>query len=121
LPSEREEVVAEVVVVGAFTAKPGKEDEARAAFEDLLEPTHAESGCILYALHQGADDPTRLAFIERWASPEELDAHLKTDHVAAVLARADDLFDASDITVYGPVPGGESRKGSLAEHAGSAG
>ncbi len=112
--------MAEIVVVGAFTAKSGKEVDARKAFERLIEPTHEEPGCILYALHQGADDPARLAFIERWASREELDAHLKSDHIADVLQRVDELFQTSDITVYSPLPGGESKKGSLAEHAGSA-
>ncbi len=32
--------MAEVVVVGAFTAREGKEPEA-AAMQELLEPTHA--------------------------------------------------------------------------------
>lgn len=111
----------EIVVVGAFIARPSKEDDARQAFEALIEPTHTESGCILYALHQGADDPTRFVFIERWGSREELDAHLKSDHVAELLRRVDELFEASDITLYDPLPGGEAKKGSLAEHAASAG
>jgi len=110
----------EVIVVGAFSAKPGKEGEARQAFEALVEPTHREPGCILYALHQGADDPARLAFIERWASREELDNHLKSEHVARVLERVDELFQASEITVYDPLPLGEPKKGSLAAHAASA-
>jgi quinol monooxygenase YgiN len=110
----------EIVVVGAFTAKPGQEEAARQIFETLLAPTHGEPGCILYALHQGADDPARLAFIERWASREELDAHLKSDHVTQALTHLDELFETSDITVYSPVPGGEPRKGSLAAHAGTA-
>ncbi len=112
--------MAEIVVVGAFTAKPGKEQDAKEAFQRLIEPTHGEPGCILYALHQCADDPARLAFIERWASREELDAHLNSDHIADALQRVDELFQTSDITVYTPLPGGESKKGSLAEHAGSA-
>lgn len=111
--------MSEIVVVGAFRAREGKEQEAREAFEGLVAPTHAEPGCVLYALHQGADDPARLAFIERWASREELDAHLASDHVAAVLARVDELFveGSADIVVYDAVPGGEPAKGSLAEHA----
>jgi quinol monooxygenase YgiN len=113
--------MAEIVVVGAFTAKPGKEEDAKEAFERLVEPTHREAGCILYSLHQGADDPARLAFIERWASRQDLDAHLESDHIAAVLQRVDELFQSSDITVFNPLPGGEATKGSLAEHAGSAG
>lgn len=111
----------EVVVVGSFTAQPGKEDEAAEAFRALLEPTHREDGCVLYALHQGADDPRRLAFVERWASREALEAHLSSPHIQEVLARAPQLFsDGGDIVVYEPAPGGESTKGSLAGHAASA-
>ena len=109
----------EVVVVGSFKAQPGKEAEALEAFKALVEPTHREEGCILYALHQGTDDQARLAFVERWESRELLDAHLASDHVAAVLEHVDELFgDSADIVVYEPVPGGETRKGSLAAHAG---
>src|SRR5579871_1128354 len=101
--------MSEIIVVGSFTAQPGKEQEARDAFFALMAPTHDEDGCILYALHQGADDPRRLAFVERWSSREALDAHLASDHISAVLARAADLFsDGGDIVVYEAVPGGES-------------
>ena len=111
--------MSEIVVVGSFTARPGKEAEAAEAFRALMEPTHAEEGCILYALHQGADDPRRLAFVERWASRQSLDAHLASAHVQQVLALADELFsDSGDIVVYDALPGGERRKGSLAAHAG---
>ncbi len=110
--------MSEVVVVGAFTARDGKESEAEEAFKALVDPTHAEDGCILYALHRGHDDPRKLAFVERWESKEKLDAHLESDHVKDVLAKADDLFASADITVYEAIPGGQERKGSLAAHAG---
>ncbi len=111
--------MSEVVVVGSFVAKPGKEAEAQDAFEALVDPTHRESGCILYALHRGVDDPRRLVFVERWASREELDAHLQSDHVKGVLTKVEELFgDDADIVVYEPLPGGETKKGSLAAHAG---
>jgi quinol monooxygenase YgiN len=110
--------MSEVVVVGSFTALPGKEAEAVEAFEALVAPTHAEDGCILYALHRGSDDPARLAFVERWASREHLDAHLKSPHVASLLERAESLFGQSgDIVVYEALPGGEAKKGALAAHA----
>lgn len=108
----------EIVVVGSFSAQPGKEAQAVEAFKALVDPTHREEGCILYALHQGVDDPRRLAFVERWASREQLDAHLSSAHVAEVLSRAEELFgDSADIVVYEPLPGGETQKGSLAGHA----
>jgi quinol monooxygenase YgiN len=107
--------MSEVVVVGSFKAEPGKEAEALQAFKDLVGPTHAEDGCVLYALHQGADDPSQLAFIERWASREALDAHLKAPHVAAILERAPELFgDSGSITVYDAVPQGDAKQGALA-------
>jgi quinol monooxygenase YgiN len=110
--------MSEVVVVGSFKAQPGKEAEATEAFKALVDPTHREAGCILYALHQGVDDPSRLAFVERWESRELLDAHLESEHVAKVLERAEELFgDSADIVVYEPLKGGEKKKGSLAEHA----
>ncbi len=110
--------MSEIVVVGSFTAEPGREAEALEAFKALVEPTHGEDGCILYALHQGADDPRRLAFVERWASKEALEAHLESDHVQAVLARATELFgESGDIVIYEAVPGGETQMGSLAAHA----
>jgi quinol monooxygenase YgiN len=110
--------MSEVVVVGSFNARPGKEAEAVEAFKALVEPTHREEGCILYALHQGVDDPRRLAFIERWASRELLDAHLESAHVKEVLERVEEIFADGNIVVYEPLPGGETKKGSLAAHAG---
>jgi quinol monooxygenase YgiN len=110
--------MSEVVVVGAFVAREGKEEDAAEVFRGLVEPTHGESGCVLYALHRGADDPRKLAFIERWASRGELDEHLESDHVKQALTRVDELFESAEITVYDALPGGQEKKGSLAAHAG---
>jgi len=108
----------EIVVVGSLRARPGKEAEAREALEALVEPTHAEDGCILYALHQSPDDATRFAFVERWTSREHLDAHLATPHIAALLERVDELFaEAPDIVVYDPIVRGDPQKGALAPQA----
>jgi quinol monooxygenase YgiN len=117
--SPREENgMSEVIVVGSFSARPGREQEAEQAFEAILEPTHAEDGCVLYALHRGIQDPRRLTFIERWSSQEALAAHLDTPHIQAVLARAEDLFEeGGEIVVYEALPGGQPKKGSLAAHA----
>jgi len=111
--------VSEIVVVGSLKARPGKEDEARQALAGLVAPTHAEPGCILYALHQGVDDPARFAFVERWESRQQLDDHLASPHIAALLERVDELFaEAPDIVVYDAQPAGEDRKGALAAAAG---
>lgn len=108
----------EIIVVGSLKARPGKEDATREALGALVVPTHAEDGCILYALHQGVADPTRFALVERWESQELLDAHVGSGHLAAVLARADELLaEPPDSVVYVALPQGETTKGSLAGHA----
>ena len=109
--------MSEIVVVGSLKARPGKEDEAREALAGSVTPTHAEDGCVLYALHQGAADPARFAFVERWESQEQLDAHLGSEHIAAVLARAGELLaEPPDIVAYAPLPDGDEHKGALAAH-----
>ena len=111
--------MSEIVVVGSLKARPGKEDATAEALGSLVAPTHAEDGCILYSLHQGVADATRFAFVERWTSQEQLDAHLGSPHIGALLARADELLsEPPDIVVYAALPQGEPSKGSLAAHAG---
>jgi quinol monooxygenase YgiN len=111
--------VPEIVVVGSLKARPGQEDALDQALAGLVAPTHAEAGCILYALHRGVDDPARFAFVERWESREHLDAHLGSAHVSALLERADELLaEPADIVVYDARPLGEDRKGALAAAAG---
>jgi quinol monooxygenase YgiN len=109
----------EIVVVGSLKARPDQVEEARQVLAGLVEPTHAEAGCILYAMHQGTDDPTRFAFVERWESKQHLEDHLASPHIAALLERIDELFsEAPDIVIYDAQPGGEARKGALAAAAG---
>ena len=111
--------MSEIVVVGSLKARPGKEDDLHQALAGLVAPTHAEAGCILYALHQGVDDPARFAFVERWESRELLDAHLGSPHVSGLLERADELLaEPADIVVYDAQPGGEDREAALAAAAG---
>lgn len=112
--------MSEVVVIASFVAQPGKEAEAEKFFADLLAETHAEPGCLLYALHRGTDDPRRFAFAERWESRPLLEQHLASEHIQTALARVPEFCSqAPDIIYYDAVPGGQADKGTIAGHAGS--
>jgi quinol monooxygenase YgiN len=107
--------MSEVVVVATLTAEPGKEEEAERALRAIVEPSHAEAGCLLYALHRGIADPRRFCFVERWASQEDLDAHGGAAHMKAALAQFGELFGQGiDIALYEALPAGDPAKGSLA-------
>lgn len=79
-------------VVAHLTSKPETIDETRSALEGFIDPTRAETGCIVYELMQNNDDPTDFTFVEEWASNETLDAHLASPHISAFKDRASDLL-----------------------------
>jgi quinol monooxygenase YgiN len=110
--------LSEVVVIASFLAQEGKEAAAKQFFADLLEETHGEDGCLLYALHQGTEDSTRFAFVERWESPELLAKHLASDHIQTALAAVGEYCSAEpDIVYYEAIDGGTKSAGSIAGHA----
>jgi quinol monooxygenase YgiN len=104
----------EIVIVGSLKAQPGKEDELGDALADVIDPTQAEEGCLLYAVHQGADDPTRFVIIEQWANQEAFDAHVQSEYMRNLLARAGDLLaEMPDSPTYAPLRPGASPKDTL--------
>ncbi len=75
-------------VVAVITAKPGSEDLVREALSELVAPTRDEPGCLSYSLYQSSADPAVFVTVESWREPGDLDAHMKTDHIAATFAKA---------------------------------
>jgi quinol monooxygenase YgiN len=70
-------------VVAVLTAAPGSEADLKAALETLVPPTRAEAGCVSYFLHVSAVDPAVFVTVETWTSQAALEAHMKSEHLAA--------------------------------------
>ena len=81
-----------LTVVAELTAKPGKEDDLRAALTGLLAPTRSEEGCVEYLLHESTDQPGRFVFYENWKSREALTDHLQKPYLQALAARSGELL-----------------------------
>ena len=110
--------MSEVVVVVTMQCKPGREQEMAAALTAGSPATHAEQGCMVYAMHQGADDPTRFSIVEVWASREDLERHLALPEVQGFIGRIDALADGQPaFAVYEPLPAGDHAKGTLTGRA----
>jgi quinol monooxygenase YgiN len=91
-------------VVARISVRPNMVAEAKAALVALIAPTRKEAGCISYVLLQNNADPTDLTFVEEWENDAALDAHLKTPHVTAALAKMPALLTAPpDIRRYSVV------------------
>jgi quinol monooxygenase YgiN len=106
--------MSQVVVVARFVVAEGREEEAMGALAELAGQTHAEAGCLTYALHRAKDDPRTLVLVERWTSQIALDNHFLQPYVAQVGERAGELLAAPpEVTVLEPVVVGDPVKGSL--------
>lgn len=103
----------DVVVVATFTAKPGMGDALEPGLRAPVEPTHAEEGCLLYALHRGAHDPDTFVFIERWSSAEALHAHIGQPWVTGLSALEPLLAGPPRVELFHAVPAGDAGKGAL--------
>jgi quinol monooxygenase YgiN len=106
--------MAEVVVVATLHARENRAAEFESELRKLFTPTHAEDGCLLFALHQSAQDPTVWCVIERWESDDHLERHLGSPHIQAyVAATADLLAEPIRIDRYRATPEGDPAKGRL--------
>jgi quinol monooxygenase YgiN len=72
----------QVVCVAEFFAKQGQTDELIEALHVLMQPTHAEPGCLRYELNQRADHPDGITFIEKWRDRKAFDEHCAMPYIA---------------------------------------
>ncbi len=106
--------MSEVVVVVLSRTLPGRVEDGLAAFAEVTVPTHAEEGCLAYALHRDPADADRIVLIERWASRAALDEHLATPHLLAFRESSAGVWaEPAVIMVLDPVAAGDPAKGLL--------
>jgi len=80
-------------VVAVIAAKPGSETIVEKALKKLVLASRGDQGCISYDLFASESTPGTFVTIERWESPEDLDTHMASSHIAEVIATAGDHFD----------------------------
>ncbi len=97
-------------VLATVQAKAGMEAATEKMLIGLLSPTHAEAGCVTYALHKRIDRPGTFYFVEQWESQQALDAHLGSAHISAALNRQAELLSVLDIAVIDPIRAGQPAK-----------
>lgn len=81
--------MAELRVVAEIVAKPGSEDGLRSTLSALAATTRDEDGCVAYEVFESEATHGTFFTIETYRSPEDMAAHLKSEHLAAAFAAAD--------------------------------
>ncbi len=100
-----------VVVVATITPKGDQVDAVRDAILAAVPKVHAESGCELYALHEGDGS---FVMVERWESLEALKVHGRAEALTTLGGElADKLAAPPDVRRLAPVPAGDADKGAL--------
>lgn len=86
-----------ITVIFRAKMKPGKEDEALAAFLGMVERTEKEPGTVAYVLHRLQDDPSVLIFFEAYADDDAFKTHLGTEHMKVMRDAFGELFDQTTV------------------------
>jgi quinol monooxygenase YgiN len=99
-------------VLAFITTKPGMRDAVLAEFRANIPAVHAEEGCVEYVPaidlptfgpFQAELGPDTFVVIERWASPESLNAHAASPHMKAYAAKTADMIEKRTIHVLSPL------------------
>ena len=77
-----------------------KVNEALKLYEELVQKTREENGCISYSLFRDTKDSTILTMIEKWESQEALDAHMKTKHFTTLVPMIGKFRKSSELNIY---------------------
>ena len=77
-----------VIVTGAILARAETLDELLALSLEHVRRSRQEPGCLAHAVHQDAENPLRLVFLEEWADLDALRAHFAVPASGAFVARA---------------------------------
>ena len=87
-------------VMASIIVKPEHAAAAKAMLVGLAETSRGEAGCIEYELFQRPDALHVFQTVERWNSQGDVDAHMRTPHVAAAIGAAMPML-ASPLAVHG--------------------
>ncbi len=81
-----------VHVMASIEVKPEHAAAVRDQLVELAGKTRAEAGCVSYELYQRADKPHVFRTVEAWHTQADVDAHMKTPHIAAAMATGGPMF-----------------------------
>ena len=87
-------------VVSRRTIKPENLEEVIEMYEEMIEETRKENGCISYEFFQDMNEPNTVAMIEEWEDQECFDAHSQTPHFKKIIPQVGDLQESSELRIF---------------------
>jgi quinol monooxygenase YgiN len=66
-----------IIVIGSVFAKHDSLEELLDLSLEHVRRSRKEPGCLSHAVHQDAENPLRLVFVEEWADRASLEEHFR--------------------------------------------
>lgn len=93
-----------IKVVAKKLVNEGKLEVVISLYEQLVQATRKEEGCIKYELYQDEKEPRILAVIEEWESKEALAIHMKSEHFTRIVPMIGEHTEKkADINIYNKI------------------
>ena len=93
-----------VHVMASIVVQPEQAAAARALLAGIAAESRREPGCLSYELFQRPDLPHVFCTVEQWQAVADVDAHMRTPHVAKAIAAGPTLFASPpEIVTYARV------------------
>jgi quinol monooxygenase YgiN len=67
-------------VAATWTARPGEEDAVAAALSQLIAPSRAEPGNLVYQVHRSSEDRRVFFIYEQYLDRAAFDGHVASPH-----------------------------------------
>ncbi len=74
-----------IIAIIRMTAPPEKGDDFWHTLRLLTAPIGVEPGCLSCAVYRDPESENEFVIIQEWATPADLERHLRTDHFRQVL------------------------------------
>jgi quinol monooxygenase YgiN len=91
-------VIKPLTIVAKIQSLPGFEVEVEKALIEAIKPTLVEKGCLQYDLHRDLGKPGLFLYYENWASREEWDTHMGSEHLGVMKAATEGKIE--DVVIY---------------------
>ncbi len=94
-----------IIVTGSIQARPDTQTELLRLCLEHVARSRTEEGCLSHAVHQDAENPLRLVFVEEWRDRQSLVLHFAQPASREFVRNASQLAASSPtISIYEATP-----------------
>jgi quinol monooxygenase YgiN len=90
-----------VIVIARFRPRPDRLEDFLALLRDVQAASRGDDGCLNYGYYREVADDLSFIAVEEWHDMAALEAHLRTPHVARLIAALPEhSFEAPELATH---------------------